>query len=87
MSTEVDWQCSRRLADCNKYMLDNEIECDVTFTLMKNNGEYHKLSAHRFVLISRSPVFFAMLSGPLAESGQEIRITDISFDIFKHLLR
>ena len=87
MSAQVDWQCSRRLADCNKYMLDNEIECDVTFTLTEDNGDQHRLRTHRFVLISRSPVFFAMLSGPLAEKGQDVRITDINLDTFKHLLR
>jgi hypothetical protein len=67
-------------------MLENEIESDVTFILIEENGEQQRMRAHKFVLISRSPVFFAMLSGPLAEKGQDIRIPDISPDVFKQLL-
>ena len=81
-----DWQSTRRLADSNRYMLDHGIECDVTFSLTRDDGDQVNIDAHKFILISRSPVFFAMLSGLLAEKDQKIRITDISPDIFRQIL-
>ena len=31
-SGQNDWQVDRTVLQCNKYMLDNQINCDVTFS-------------------------------------------------------
>ena len=31
-SGQKDWQVDRTVLQCNKYMLDNQINCDVTFS-------------------------------------------------------
>ena len=68
---------------CMAYMLDNEISYDTVFKLGKLEDE---VRAHRILLVCRSPVFFAMLEGPLAEKGP-VKIPDIEKDIFLHFLR
>ncbi|KAL5011650.1 hypothetical protein ScPMuIL_010201 [Solemya velum] len=65
-------------------MLEHEIACDVTFLLGKTKQE---VRAHKFMLISRSPVFSAMFCGPMAETQEQITIPDIAPEVFKILLR
>ena len=65
------------------YMLDHQISCDVIFKLGQSGEE---MRAHKTVLICRSPVFYAMLDGPLAEKGS-IRIPDMEKDVFYCFLR
>ncbi|KAK3105759.1 hypothetical protein FSP39_005002 [Pinctada imbricata] len=77
------WQCDKTLPQCMTYMLDNQIFCDVTFLLGEERLEVH---AHKYMLASRSPVFHAMLDGPMAERGK-IEIPDIEKDIFDVFLR
>jgi len=84
---EVDWQNNCSVLASNRYMLENQIECDVHFTLLPPGGETMRVGTHKYALISRSPVFYAMLSGPLADKNKEIRITDISPQTFWQLLR
>ncbi|KAL3858819.1 hypothetical protein ACJMK2_009071 [Sinanodonta woodiana] len=64
-------------------MLENHVACDVTFFIGKQRQE---VTAHKYVLISRSSVFYAMLCGLLQETGP-INIPDIEPDVFKQLLR
>jgi len=66
-----DWQNELTLTESNRYMLDNQLDCDVWFTLLPAGGAELPVTvgAHRYVLVSRSPVFFAMLSGPLAATA------------------
>ena len=78
-----DWQKGKSVTECNLHMLETEELSDVTFRL---GSEKHVVRAHRYVLVSRSCVFHAMLCGPLAEQG-EITITDIEPEIFKDFLR
>jgi len=66
-----DWQNDLTLTESNRYMLENQIDCDVWFTLLPSGGAAGEelpvtVGSHRYMLVSRSPVFFAMLSGPLA---------------------
>ena len=77
------WQCERTLPECMQYMLDNQICCDVTFIVGAEREEVH---AHKFVLISRSPVFHAMFEGPLAEKGK-VELPDVEKDAFLVFLR
>lgn len=82
-----DWQSHKSVLASNRYMLENQIECDVFFTLLPPGGETVNVGSHKYALISRSPVFFAMLSGPMADKKKEIKITDISPVTFWQLLR
>ena len=77
------WQCVRTLPQCLEYMLDNQVACDVTFIVGTEREEVH---AHKFVLISRSPVFNAMFEGPLAEEGK-VELPDLEKDVFLMFLR
>lgn len=91
MTARIDqevWQSTRSLVDCNRYMLENQCQCDVTFLLVPSNGvESSRISAHKYVLMARSPVFMAMFTGPLAEHDDVIKVTDVSSECFKALLR
>ena len=89
---EVDWQVGKSLLEINKYMLDKQIRCDVTFNLTSQDSTTKSIGAHSFILMSRSPVFDAMFSqrwsGFTGEGKQlPIRIEDISYDSFLELLR
>ena len=81
-----DWQNSRGVLASNRYMLDNQVECDVQFVISTPDGARVYISAHSYVLISRSPVFNAMLNGPMAENKNRIRICDVTPEAFNHLL-
>ncbi|KAL3858385.1 hypothetical protein ACJMK2_012976 [Sinanodonta woodiana] len=80
---EIDWQSRKSIEECNRQMLTKQIETDVTFLV----GMHEEIvKAHKYVLISRSCVFYAMLCGPLHNSPNEIRIIDIEPEIFKQVL-
>ncbi|KAL3858854.1 hypothetical protein ACJMK2_009104 [Sinanodonta woodiana] len=64
-------------------MFENHVACDVKFFIGKQRQE---VTAHKYVLISRSSVFYAMLCGLLQETGPT-NIPDIEPDVFKQLLR
>ncbi|OWF49321.1 BTB/POZ domain-containing protein 1-like [Mizuhopecten yessoensis] len=81
--TPNDWQSGKTLSQCMDHVLTSGTSSDVTFLV----GEDKKrIPAHKLILISRSPVFYAMLEGPMAEKG-EIAIPDITEDVFQHFLR
>ena len=84
---QLDWQSSRSVIECNRYMLENHIDCDVKFLLQAPDGSQVRLAAHKYVLLSRSPVFYAMFRGPLAERGPDVQIYDVLPETFKLLLR
>jgi hypothetical protein len=65
-------------------MFEHEIACDVTFVVGPTKDTVH---AHKYVLISRSPVFYAMFCGPMAESGGDVVIPDVDLRAFRSLLR
>ena len=87
---ETDWQVGRTVLECNRYMLDNEIAMDVCFEVGPPDGEVVNIRAHKYMLISRSPVFEAMFCSGMSEcnSGpdQKIRIEDIEANTFKDFL-
>ncbi|XP_062570010.1 BTB/POZ domain-containing protein 2-like [Saccostrea cucullata] len=78
-----NWRSGLSVAECNRYMLKNEIHCDVSFKVGK---EGKLVRAHKYVLACRSPVFDAMLYGDLAEAN-DIKIPDIEPSVFHVLLR
>ena len=68
---------------CNRQMLENQLACDIWFTVGANR---EKVGAHRYVLQSRSGVFFAMLDGPGADRSH-IDLPDTQPKVFWQLLR
>ncbi|XP_048241734.1 BTB/POZ domain-containing protein 6-like isoform X3 [Haliotis rufescens] len=77
-----NWQAGKTLAQCNLRMLDAEELCDVTFRVGSTG---HVIKAHRYVLISRSCVFHAMFTGPLAETS-EVSVPEIEPKDFRQFL-
>ncbi|XP_046576053.1 BTB/POZ domain-containing protein 6-like [Haliotis rubra] len=78
-----NWQSGKTLAECNLHMLTSEDSCDVSFRV---GQEGSLVGAHRYVLSSRSCVFYAMLCGPLAEK-EDIKIPDVEEEVFSEMLR
>ena len=79
-----DWQAGRTMVDCNKFMLQNQVNCDVTFLLgLKREA----ITAHKYMLISRSSVFQSIFCGAIAGDMTEmIPVSDIEPDIFRSML-
>lgn len=77
------WQCDKGLTDCMKHVLNNALFCDVTLLVGDSEEE---VNAHKLVLVSRSPVFYASFEGPMAEKGQLV-IKDIEKDTFELFLQ
>ncbi len=87
---EAGWQVERSLSECNKYMLEHRVGTDVTFAIHSQSGVVTEVTAHKYMLISRSPVFEAMFCGSLACSDGEdgkVRISDVDADAFEELLK
>ncbi|VDI32258.1 BTB/POZ domain-containing protein 3/6 [Mytilus galloprovincialis] len=81
---EKDWQSGRSIAECNRYMFAHQLGCDVTFLV---GNDSNPIPAHKYVLASRSSVFFAMFYGAVAETNDEIQIPDIEPEVFSTLLK
>ncbi len=83
------WQLRKSVLDSNQHMLENQIKCDVKFTFHSEKGDSkgESLSCHMYMLISRSPVFYAMLAGPACEESATINIPDIERDTFQEMIR
>ena len=64
-------------------VFDNDIETDVIFMVGNDKVE---VKAHKLILLSRSPVFRAMFTGPLQEKGN-IKIPDSTHKAFRTFLR
>ncbi|OWF41276.1 BTB/POZ domain-containing protein 6-like [Mizuhopecten yessoensis] len=82
-SPERDWQVGKSLNHCLDYLFTSGLACDVTFLI---GDEKEKISAHRTILLSRSPVFYAMFEGNLAEK-ESIIIPDYTARTFSMFLR
>ena len=78
----TDWQVNKNLKSCNGYMLDHQVECDVKFQVGEDT-----IPAHKYMLIARSPVFFAMFCGGLAQKDGSIKIDDVESAAFRKMLR
>ena len=86
VNSAPDWQTNKSVLECNSYMFDHQVACDIEF-LVGPEGSTEVIPAHQYVLISRSPVFFAMFCGELAEKGKQIRLEDVEVQAFTELLR
>ena len=76
--------------ECNRYMLTKGIGTDVCFEVGPKDGEVVNIRAHKYILISRSPVFEVMFCSGMTECNngpdQKIRIDDIEANTFKDFL-
>ena len=84
-TADNEWQTSRTLVQCNDYMFTHQVACDVHFRVHGDEGQVVDVGAHKYVLMSRSSVFHAMLCGELSSS--EIDIVDIPIEIFRKFIR
>lgn len=82
MTDDLDWQINKTLPECMLYMLEHEIMCDISFRV---GPEHRILKAHKYMLCSRSPVFYIMTQGSLPETG-EIDVPDVDAETFRVLL-
>ena len=83
-----NWRDGRTVQECNRYMLNEQIGCDVGF-LVGNPGEQQLFRAHKYMLASRSSVFDAMFFGALSQNTDQdraIEVTDIHPRAFQQML-
>eukprot|EP00794_Sanderia_malayensis_P000029 gene29-619_t len=86
-NADKHWQTSKtNTRERNEFMLNNELMSDVKFRVGESKTRYEIFYAHRYVLGTASPVFFAMLFGNLANSS-EIEINDTDPESFMEFLR
>ncbi|KAL4223140.1 BTB POZ domain-containing protein [Mactra antiquata] len=79
-----DWQSKKTVTECNQYMWINKLGCDVTFIVGPGQT---RIGAHKYVLASRSSVFYAMFFGPFSgNTGDFVTIPDMTADQFNCLL-
>lgn len=67
------------------HLLDSGAFSDVAFILKQKDGSERRITAHKSVLASTSPVFESMFFGDLKEKG-DIRITDATAEGFAQFL-
>ena len=80
-----DWH-SRFLGqkERHEFLIDNQEMSDISFLMGVNRD---RVSAHKFLLSTGSPVFYSMFHGELYEKSDEIAIPDLQKDVFINLLR
>ena len=75
--------------DIHEYILTFIVQvcCDVQFTVGSDSITVEQIGAHKYILIARSPVFYAMFCGDLAEASSEpVRVPDIEPLAFRQML-
>ena len=92
MATEEgsSWQETKTLPERIEHMFYTKLHSDVTFMVGADleDEEEQEVLAHKFILLSASPVFEAMFSGSFKEaSAEKIKIPDLFPDIFEEMLR
>ena len=87
MASQQDWQRNKTLPETNGYMLDNQVACDVQFKVGAEHGATEEIGAHKYMLMSRSPVFFSMFCGDLKETSDTVRVPDVDPDTFRDMLK
>ena len=80
-----DWQFHKSLTESIKYLYEHQIACDVHFRVGPQDN-LEDISAHKTILLARSPVFFAMFCGSMAEQTDIISIPDLDIESFKLML-
>ena len=84
---EPDWQVSKKcLKERIAAMFNNEFIADVIF-IVGSGSTQRRIPAHKFILATGSPVFYAMFYGGLGVDKQEVNILDVEPEAFLTLLR
>jgi len=86
----VEWDVDRTssLASSNRHMLDSEDGCDVTLIVKGPSDKSEtRISAHRYVLCSRSAEFYRLLWAGKASSEKKLKITDTLAEILRQVIR
>jgi len=83
MASPQVWQHAASFADTNAFMLDNQVLSDVTIVAGTDKQE---IPCHRFILASRSPVFYTTFCGSLPETGR-VEIPDIEAETLRNVIR
>ena len=82
-ASEERWQVNiNKALERNKHMFNNPVMSDIKFAFPNKQT----IPAHKYVLATNSPVFFAMFYGDLAEKRETLDITDCDRDVFLQFL-
>ncbi|XP_067677788.1 BTB/POZ domain-containing protein 6-like [Haliotis asinina] len=82
--TTPDWQTGKSSTDCNRYMLEHQLDCDVTFEVGQSK---EIIRAHSYILRSRSPTLYQFLSSPVVGRPYTIPLPDATPEALKCVLR
>jgi len=83
IETMEDWQAERTVIECNRFMLENQINADVIFLCGLHR---EAISAHKYMLVARSSVFQSIFCGTISEERDKIPVSDVEPDTFRSLL-
>ena len=82
---EERWQTSKStVLERNMHMFNNPVMSDIKFVFPDHDKQ--RIPAHKYVLATSSPVFFAMFYGELRETKETIEIRESDPDIFLQFL-
>ena len=82
---EERWQTSKStVLERNMHMFNNPVMSDIKFVFPDHDKQ--SIPAHKYVLATSSPVFFAMFYGELRETKETIEIRESDPDIFLQFL-
>ena len=84
----TDWQVSKKsLRDRIAVMWNRELLADIHFIVGSDSTTQRRIPAHKFILATASPVFYAMFYGVLAGDTKEVTIPDVEPQAFLKMLR
>ena len=84
--SDQDWQLTKKtVLERNWHMFNNPVMSDITFTCGESERKY--FYAHKYVLATSSPVFYAMFYGNLAEKNSVLHLPDTDEESLEAFLR
>ena len=84
---DPDWQVSKKcIKERTAVMFNNELIADVHF-IVGSGLTRRRIPAHKFILSTGSPVFYAMFYGGLVGDREEVTIPDVEPQAFLNILR
>ena len=86
LQSDEDWQTTKKtVLERSCHMFNNPLMSDITFSCGDSDRKY--FYAHKYVLATSSPVFYAMFYGDLAEKNQVIHLPDANEEGLEAFLR
>lgn len=83
--TDHDWQTTKKtVLERNCHLFNNSFMSNIAFTCGESDKKFF---AHKYVLASSSPVFYAMFYGDLAEKNSVIHLDDADDESLEEFLR